>query len=335
MGINPNYKMSGSKNRNFCIAAVLFLLFIPAITLNNNYLMHFLVLCFIWGVTAEAWNLIMGYAGIFSFGQIAFFTIGAFAAGLLSLQLGVSPWLGMPLAGLITACVGFLIGLPSLRLKGEYIALVTYALHMLLGALVFRGKAIGIETGGFLWNIPSLTFFGYEFPRNAVISWYYLGLVLFLLFLLFIYWIIHSPIGRAFVALRDAEPLAQSLGIDQFKYKLIVFSLSAFITGVMGAFYAYYVAVISSRMLGLDFFVKALIMVLLGGIGRFPGAAIGAFIITIGYEAMRPLMSYRLIVLGIFVILTIIYLPGGILGGTDYIEKIRKWRQKNKELLSQ
>jgi len=76
-------------------------------------------------------------------------------------------------------------------------------------------------------------------------------------------------------------------------------------------------------------------MVLLGGIGRFPGAAIGAFIITIGYEAMRPLMSYRLIVLGIFVILTIIYLPGGIMGGTDYLEKIRKWRQKNKEILSQ
>jgi branched-chain amino acid transport system permease protein len=329
MGVIQNKKSTSNRNRNFAIAAVIILLLIPALTLNNNYLMHFLVLCFIWGVTAEAWNLIMGYAGIFSFGQIAFFTIGAFTAGLLTLQLGVSPWLGMPLAGLFTSCVGFLIGLPSLRLKGEYIALVTYALHMLLGALVFRGKAIGIETGGFLWNIPALTFFGYEFPRNAVISWYYVGLALFLLFLLFIYWIIHSPIGRAFVALRDAEPLAQSLGINQFKYKLIVFSLSAFITGVMGAFYAYYVAVISSRMLGLDFFVKALIMVLLGGIGRFPGAAIGAFIITISYEAMRPLMSYRLIVLGIFVILTIIYLPAGIMGATNYLELIKKWL-KNK-----
>jgi len=120
--------------------------------------------------------------------------------------------------------LGFLIGLPSLRLKGEYIALVTYALHMLLGALVFRGKAIGIETGGFLWNIPALSFFGYEFPRDEVIAWYYVALILFILLLLLIYWVINSKIGRAFIALRDAEPLAQSVGINQYKYKLIIFS---------------------------------------------------------------------------------------------------------------
>lgn len=315
-----------SKNWVLTGLAVLVLFMVPGFTLNSNYIMHFFVLIFIWGITAEAWNLIMGYAGIFSFGQIAFFTIGAFAAGLFTLQLGVSPWIGLFLGGLVSAIVGFLIGLPSLRLKGEYIALVTYALHMLLGALVFRGEAIGIESGGFLWNIPAFTIMGYEFPRNIILPWYYLGLGLFLLFLFFIYKIIHSPIGRAFVALRDAEQLAQAVGINQFKYKLIVFSLSAFITGVMGAFYAYYVAVISSRMLGLDFFVKALIMVLLGGIGRFPGAAIGAFIITITFEAMRPLMSYRLIVLGVFVILTIIYLPNGILGSINYLEKLRTWR---------
>ena len=322
-----------SKRHIGSIAALILLCLVPIITSKNDYLMHFLVLCFIWGVTAEAWNLIMGYAGIFSFGQIAFFTIGAFASGLLSLQLGLSPWLAMLIAGCIAGFAGFLIGLPSLRLKGEYIALVTYAFHMLLGSLVFRGKSIGIETGGFLWNIPSLTFFGYEFPRAAVLPWYYVGLFLFILFMLIIYWIIHSPIGRAFIALRDAEPLAQSLGINEYKYKLIVFSSSAFLTGVMGAYYAHYVAVISSRMLGLDFFVKTLIMVLLGGLGHFPGAAIGAFIVTFLYELMRPLMSYRLIVLGVLVILTIIYMPKGLMGASEYMNRIKKWWSKKQGFL--
>lgn len=316
-------KILTDKKKIYTIAVIVLLVLMPVLTLNSDYILHFFVLCFIWGVSAEAWNLIMGYAGIFSFGQIAFFTIGAFSSGLLTLQLGISPWFGLLGGGIVAGCVGFLIGLPSLRLKGEYIALVTYALHMLLAALIFRGKAIGIETGGFLWNIPAFKIFGYTFPRDQVIAWYYVALVLFIVMLFFIYKIIQSKVGRAFIALRDAEPLAQSVGISQYKYKLIIFSLSAFITGVMGAYYAYYVAVISSRMLGLDFFVKALIMVLLGGLGRFPGAAIGAFIITFGYEAMRPLMSYRLIVLGIIVILTINYLPSGIMGSVDLIDRIK------------
>jgi len=308
------------------IAALVFLLLVPVISLNSDYLMHFFVLCFIWGVAAEAWNLIMGYAGIFSFGQIAFFTIGAFTAGLLTLQLGVSPWLGMPIAGVLAALVGFLIGLPSLRLRGEYIALVTYALHMLLSPLIYRGNLIGIETGGFIWNIPALSLFGYTFPRDAVLPWYYVGLGLFVLFLLIIHRIIRSPIGRAFVALRDAEPFAQSLGVNEYKYKLIVFSISAFITGTIGAFYAYYVATISTRMLGLDYFVKTLIMVVLGGLGGFPGAAIGAFVITFAFELMRPLMSYRLILLGVLVILIMIYMPNGLIGSSAYLKHIKRWK---------
>jgi branched-chain amino acid transport system permease protein len=141
--------------------------------------------------------------------------------------------------------------------------------------------------------------------------------------LLMIHWILRSPIGRAFVALRDAEPLAQSAGVNDYKFKLIVFSFSAFFTGVMGAFYAHYAETISVRILGLDFFVKALIMVVFGGLGSFPGAAVGAFIITIAYELMRPMGSYRLIVLGVIVILNVIYLPKGMIKIPDYLKKLQ------------
>lgn len=299
--------------KRYMIYLIVFFLLLPII-MKNDYILHFFVLSFIWAIVAESWNLIMGYAGIFNFGQIAFFTVGAFTSGLLSIHLGITPLLGLLLGGMSSAIVGFLIGLPSLRLRGEYLALVTYCLHMLLGPLLYRGKSIGIQTGGFIWNIPSIKIFSYIFPRNQVLPWYYTGLILFLLFIYFIYRIINSSIGRAFIALRDAEPLAKSLGIDEFKYKLIIFSLSAFITGVMGSFYAYYVATISARILGLDYFIKALMMTILGGLGAFPGSAIAAFIVTFGFEALRPLEAYRPIVLGVFIIIIIIYIPNGIMG---------------------
>ncbi len=292
----------------------LFALFLILPRIVSEYVLHFFILAFIWGIVAESWNLIMGYAGIFNFGQIAFFTIGAFSSGLLSIHCGITPLFGMLLGGLCSAIVGLSIGLPSLRLKGEYIALITYSLHMLLSPLIYRAEKLGVQTGGFIWNIPSIKVLSYTFPRNQVLPWYYTGLIIFILFLYIIYRIINSSIGDAFVALRDAEPLARSLGINEYKYKLIIFSISSFITGTIGAFYAYYVATISARMLGLDYFIKTLIMTILGGLGSFPGSAIAAFIITFGFEIMRPLESYRIIILGVLVIAIMMYLPNGIMG---------------------
>lgn len=309
---------------------------VPLIFPESNYLQHFVVLALVWGIVAEAWNLIMGFAGIFSFAQIAFFTSGAFAAGLLTNQLGVSPWLGILGAGLVAAAIGFLIGLPSLRLSGEYIAVISYALHLVLGPLIYRAQVLGVNPGGYIWNVRALSIFGYEFSRSVVAPWYYTALILFIIALLVIYLVIHSPIGKAFVALRDSESLARAVGINQYKYKLMVFSISALITGTAGGFYCYYAGTISTRMLGLDFFVMALIMVILGGLGKFSGGAIGAFVITFLDEWMRPLENYRLIVLGILVIVVMIYMPNGLMGMTDYFRTIQKWllRKRKPRLVS-
>lgn len=313
------------------LGLIVLLALVPLFFRGNNYLLNFFVLALIWGVVAEAWNLIMGYAGIFSFAQIAFFTAGAFASGLICNQLGVSPWFGMLFGGVISAAMGFLIGLPSLRLVGEYIAVISYALHLVLGPLIYRAQPLGVNSGGYIWDIPALSLFGYTFERNIIAPWYYVGLVLFVLSLLVMYRTIKSPIGKAFVALRDAAPLAQSLGINQFKYKLIVFSLSAFITGTIGGFYSCYAGTISTRMLGLDFFVKALIMVILGGLGRFPGGAIGSFVIIFLDELMRPLESYRMIILGILIVVVMIFMPNGLMGIGEYTGKLRKWLSRRKE----
>ena len=333
MGLDLFSRFNLGDNRIKLLSILILLLFVPVLCGGSNYVMHFFVLCFIWAVVAEAWNLIMGYAGIFSFGQLAFFTIGAFAAGLITNNYGISPWIGMLLAGVVTAVFGFLIGLPSLRLKGEYVCLVTYGLHLLLTPLILRASPIGVEKGGFIWNIPTLNLFGFHFERIEVLPWYYVGLILSTLLLISIYLVNRSSIGRALVALRDAEPLAQSIGVNGYKYKIIVFILSAFFTGVIGGFYAYYVGTVSTKMLGLDYFVMALIMVIIGGLGIFPGGAIGAFIITLVFELMRPLIEYRLILLGIIVLLTVIYLPNGVMSLNDKLSRTNS-HNYNRNILS-
>ncbi|MFC2028819.1 branched-chain amino acid ABC transporter permease [Chloroflexota bacterium] len=298
---------------------ILILLFIlPIFFHGNNRIMNILTLCLIWGVVAASWDLILGYANLFSFGHLSFFVIGGYASGLLSEYFGLSPWLGYIAGGIAASIIGFLIGIPCLRLQGMYLAIVTFSLNFVLPTLIVwagPGKFDNFSTGGSwgLTRIPAPSLFGYVFTRQEMVPWYYLCLAFFIFFLFIIFKIIKSNIGLAFIALRDAEPLAKSLGVNEYKYKLLVFALSAFIAGVAGAFYASYFSLISPASMSLDVFLIVLVMVLFGGLGVFPGAAIGAFIITILNELLRPTLEWRLVLLGIIVILTMELMPKGVM----------------------
>lgn len=319
----------------YYLVAVLLLLIMPAIFHDKSYIMHTFTLCLIWGVVASAWNLMLGYAAIFSFGNIAFFTFGAYASAMLSMQLGISPWLGMLAGGAIAAIVGVGIGLPCLRLRGIYIAVVTLGLHLMLPTLIHQGREYGTGSRDGLSNIPPLYFGGYTFDR---LVWYYFGLALFLLFLFAIYKIINSRVGLAFITLRDGEVFAKSLGVNEFKYKLIVFGISSFITGIMGAFYVHYMGMISPTILSTDRFLMVIAMVLFGGLGHFPGAALGAFAITFANELLRPTGGFRLLILGAIIVVTMIYMPGGLIGALESFGRLvsstfkrglEKLKQKN------
>jgi len=289
------------------------LLLLPAYFHNDQYIMHILIMCLIYGVVAGGWDFMMGYAGIFTFGQFGFFAIGAYASGMLTLYAGVPTPLGILLAGLITAGVGIVIGLPCLRLRGAYIALVTFAFHLILVPLINSDLGRAIGTGGTygLLDIPPLAA---GFSVAAKVPWYYTLLGVAFLSFFAIYRITRSSIGLAFVSLRDSNKLAKSLGVDDFKYKLMVFGISAFLTGVIGAFYAHYTGIVSARILGLDIFLMVMVMLVIGGMGRFPGAAIGAFIVTFLSEALRPLEEYRLFIFGAIVVAVIVLLPEGLMG---------------------
>ncbi|NIO05897.1 MAG: hypothetical protein GTN74_15235, partial [Proteobacteria bacterium] len=240
---------------------------LPLFIYDTPYVLSLLVACFVWGALASVWNFIMGYAGIFTFGQFAFFVIGAYTSGMVTKYIGVSPWFGMPLGGVAAGVVGLVVGLPCLRLKGAYIALITWGLHLVMAPLLKVGGAIGTGGSTGLMSIPPLELGGYFFPRVQLIPWYYAALVISFLLLFVVYRIISSSVGLGFIGLRDSEDFAKSLGLNEYKYKLMVFGISAFLTGIIGAFYAHYAGIISPRLLGLDIFLLAMIMLIIGGIG--------------------------------------------------------------------
>ncbi len=309
------------------LVVLIILAILPAFYGEDAYIMNILILCMMWAVIAASWDLIVGYANIFAFGHLAFFVVGGYTSGLLAKFLGVSPWLGMPIGGVAAMLIGLLIGLPCLRLRGMYLAMVTFSVQSILPVFIVWAGPFRFEswhTGGAygLQAIPTLVLFGHTLARGEWIPWYFLTLGWFVIALTAVYIIIRSPIGLAFVALRDAEPLAKTVGVDEYKYKLLVFAISSFIAGVTGAYYAHYFTAISPANLSLETFLIALVMVLLGGLGVFPGAAIGAFVVTIMNELLRPALEWRLVILGGLVVLTMIFMPKGLMGIPDLIGQL-------------
>ncbi|WP_028314272.1 branched-chain amino acid ABC transporter permease [Desulfatibacillum aliphaticivorans] len=295
-----------------------------------DYMMHILIMILIWGVVASCWDLIMGFAGIFSFGQVAFFVIGAYASAIVSNKFGIPPFFSIFIAGGIAAVLGVLVGLPCLRLKGAYVALVTFAVHMILEPFLkgHMGRAIGTGGSRGILTIPPINIFGYAFTPDNKVAVFYLTLVLAVICSIIILMVIRSFWGTAFLALKDSEDFSASLGVSAFKYKLAVFALTSFLTGMVGGFYAHYVGMLSTRMLGIDLFVTLMIMLVIGGIGQFPGAILGAIVTVTLNEMLSPLGPYRPLILGGLVVVLVLLLPDGVIG---LLRRIFNGKSKTRE----
>ena len=307
----------GRKNA-LLLGGVLVLGLLPIALQGNARILNVLIAALMWGVLASAWDLCIGYARVFSFGHLAFFTIGAYTAGLTARQLGIPPEAAIPLGGVTAAIFGLVIGLLCLRLHGVYIAMVTFGLHMVLQTVIIWARDVtGGKTG--VTGFAPLQIGQYIFSPSYPFFSYYIALGIFILLLFIIYRVINSPIGLAFVSLRDSELFAKSLGINAHRYKLIVFSVSAFIAGLIGAVYIHFYGIIAPVTLDVHIFLMVLIMLILGGLGRFPGAVIGAFVITFVTEALRPLLFWRFVALGAIVVAVMVTMPGGLMAVPEKI----------------
>ncbi len=281
--------------------------------ITDSYIQHVRILCFLWCMVAAAWDLALGYAGVFNYAQLVFFAAGAYATSMLALKLGVPPVPAIVAASVIAGLAGLLVGLPCLRLKGEYVALFTFAVHLAMPPLIQQTKALGSGGAMGLFGVPPINLFGIAFTSQNKFAWYFLTLIAAAVCVHLIYFVLlRSKTGRAFVALRDSEHFARSLGINELKYKLLAFTLSAVITGFAGALYAHYTSVVTPKILGNEFFLLVMVMLAIGGIGRFPGAVLGAMIVTILNELLRSTGTFRLLILGLLVVFTLLLLPNGI-----------------------
>jgi len=288
---------------------------------GDSYIMHIFILFFIWALVASNWNLLMGYAGIFSLGNIGYFAIGGYASGILSKTFGWSPWICIVLGGLASmALVTFFVGLPALRLSGIYIALLSLIFADSLPTILTQTRSISGGAMG-LHDIPPL------FEGITRMQSYYITFVLFLLMLTIIYKVINSSTGLAFVALRDSRDFATALGVSEYKEKIKVFALVSFLTGITGGFYVHYLGDISPTTLGIEPFLLTIAMMEMGGVGRFPGAVLGAVIIVFGNEFLRLAGTLRLALLGALICAIILFFPGGLMQFIDWVDsRIARFR---------
>jgi branched-chain amino acid transport system permease protein len=283
-----------------------------------NYVLHILVIAGIYIILALSLNLIVGYTGLPALGHIAFACVGAYASALLALRLGITPWLGLPIGAVVAGLLGLAIGYPSLRLKGDYLALATFGLGLIVYAVAKNW--VGLTRGPMgLSGIPRFNLFGWQVSQ----VWAYLILVtIFVLITIFVInRIVKAPIGRVLRAIRDDEIAAQALGKDTQRHKLMVFVIGAFFAGIAGVLYAHYITFIDPSSFTMMESITILLMVIFGGMASVPGSILGAVILVVLPEALRFIglpssiaAQARQMLYGALLVILMIWRPKGLLG---------------------
>ncbi|HXW01487.1 MAG TPA: branched-chain amino acid ABC transporter permease, partial [Anaerolineae bacterium] len=274
-----------------------------------------------WAVTTiavQGLNLTMGYAGKISLAQAAFMGIGAYTSTLLIQNIGLNYWIGLVIATIVCTLIGALIGFPALRVQGHYLAFVTLGFNELV-ILVLRNE--DWLTGGPLGilDIARPSIFG--FSLFEPVRFYYFCMVMLALVSLAMWYMIRSPWGRAFKALRDNPYRAESLGLSTTTYTLLAFAIGSGLAGIAGAMLAPLVEFIDPQSFGLQRSLIFLLMVMVGGRGTLAGPFIGVFFVILLPEWLRFTEEYYLIIFSIFVILLIMFFPQGVAGIGPYLQK--------------
>ncbi|HXZ44364.1 MAG TPA: branched-chain amino acid ABC transporter permease [archaeon] len=281
------------------------------LVVHSEYILNVAVLCGIYIILTSGLNITNGYTGLFSFGHAAFYGIGAYTAGILATRYAIPFWLTLPLGGIVAGLFGLAIALPTLRLRGIFLALITIGFQEIVFLVTLNWIALTRGPMG-IPGIPPPAIWGHAFRSNR--DYYYLILALVVLILFLISRIIDSRLGRAFAAIREDEVAAQSVGIATFPTKVLAFVIATVLAGVAGAFFAHHARFISADSFRLDETFVILTMLIVGGMGTLIGPVIGAIFLVILPEASRFLVEYREVVYGLILIGVILFRPEGIAG---------------------
>ena len=246
--------------------------------------------------------LVLGFTGQFSLGHAGFMAVGAYASAALSVYQGLHPMLNVLLGGLAAAAAGVAVGLPSLRLSGDYLAVVTLGFNQIILVLIQNTPALGGAQG--LTGLPVAASFGWTF------TWVLLGGF-------FIRNLLRSAPGRTFAAVRDNEIATRSLGIDTTRVKVVAFVVGAFWAGIAGGLIAHYRSSVFPDQFAFDRSIDVLAMVVLGGTGSLSGPLLAGTVLTALPEILRPVAEYRMVIYALLLIGMMILRPKGLLGNTE------------------
>jgi len=258
------------------VAILLLLLFLLPL-LVDAYWVGVANLAAIAAIGALGLNILTGFTGQISIGHGAFAGVGAYTSGILTVKLGLPFWVALPGAGLVTAAAGSIFGIPSLRLKGLYLAIATLAAQVIIDFTIVHATPLTNGTRGMF--LPSPSFLGR--PLDSAVPYYYLTLLLAILATGFALNLFRSRVGRAFVAVRDRDLAAQVMGINLFGYKILAFAVSSFYAGVAGSLWGHYLRVISPEHFTIVTSIEYLAMIIIGGLGSVMGSIYGAVFMTL------------------------------------------------------
>jgi branched-chain amino acid transport system permease protein len=302
--------------RGALFVLVIALLFAPQTGLTN-YGLYLLSYWAIITIAVIGLNLLMGYAGKISLAQASFMGIGAYVSTLLIQGTGMNFWLALVVATIACMLIGILIGFPALRVHGHYLAFVTLGFNE-LAILVLRNE--DWLTGGPLGILgiqrPSI----WGIPLFSATNFYYFCIAMLAIVSVVIWYIIRSPWGRAFKAIRDNPYRAESLGLSSVTYTLLAFAIGSGLAGIAGAMVAPLIEFIEPNLFALNRSLVFLLMVMVGGRGTLVGPYIGVFFVILLPEWLRFTEDYYLIIFSIFVMLLILYFPQGVAGIGPYLE---------------
>jgi len=278
-----------------------------------------MIMWLIWAIVTANWVILLGFIGIFHFAQIAFFGIGSYVSGIMTLDVGVSAVVGILCAGIVSGLMSLAISVPALRLRGPYVAVVSLGFSECIRIIASNLEFTRAELG--LWGVAPL------WKGCEKIGVYYCLLVTTAVIIALLYFMTVSKYGLAFKAIKESASSAESLGVQIYKNKVTVFLVSAFFSGIAGGFYVHYMSGTSPEVFNIATMIDVMVMGMIGGVNSVFGAMIGAAVVHFSLEYLRVIQDIRFIIYACVIISLIIFRPQGVYAWVDsffkYLDRLR------------
>ncbi|WHH57925.1 branched-chain amino acid ABC transporter permease [Petroclostridium sp. X23] len=291
------------------ILGIMLIMLFPVV-FNNNYILHILIVAGIYIVLGVSLNIVTGLAGELDLGHAAFFGIGAYISSLFTIKIYNNFWIGLLIAAIVSFIFGILLGIPSLRIRGDYLAIVTLGFSEIIRYVLLNWQDVTNGPMG-VSRIPLPSIFSYQIATKQVL--FYLVYAIVIITIILVKRLSMSRFGRAVVAIRENEIAAAAMGINIGYYKVWSFAISAAFAGIAGSLFAHYMSFISPMNFTSNESILILCMVVLGGKGSIIGSVFGVLVLLLLPEMLRFVSMYRMLIYGIALIVMMIFKPKGII----------------------